>query len=148
MCEILNSHRLNGSDAGCLAMLSRDLQQTLACSTADQKWESLDCWLVLWVILVPVSRSQIYLRPARNQALRFSDALRRGNGIHSILFQNQWTFICISMGIRRWCQHESTGQRFLHCPLGSCWELSPSLASSNAIWMRLSAKHCFCKRWY
>lgn len=66
MCEILNSHRLYGSDAGCLAELSRDLQQTLACSMADRKWESLECWLVLWVIPVPVSRSHIYLRPARN----------------------------------------------------------------------------------
>lgn len=85
---------------------------------------------------------------------KVSDGLgrQRGNGIHSTLSQIQWIFICISLRIRRWCLHESTESiSFTVLGEASHWELSPSLASCNAIWMRLSAKCCFCKKkkkWY
>lgn len=84
------------------------------------------------------------------QTLRFSNGLgrQRGNGIHSILFQNQWTFICVSWEVGDGANMKAQGSVSFTVMLGSRWELSPSLPSSSATWMRLSAKRCFCKRWY
>lgn len=48
--------------AGRLAVPSRGQLYTLACTAADQTWESAGCWLPLWRIPVPISRSQTYLR--------------------------------------------------------------------------------------